>query len=381
MGIQVFWLVCVLLFTSAQAYSEADSKITYQGYIRYVGQQMWSRNPTRSTSWEWLHLRTNTRFTFAPSVYGVLEVRTRLFQGAYVRENNQLLELLKSPNDAIVVDPSWRTEAGWAAVIRADRLYLDVSKKNTEARIGRQRINWGMSTWWNPNDLFNVYDFLDIDYFERPGTDAIRIKQGWGSEAQAEVAYAPTRKAGQKTGAARITWNRWDYDFALLTGKYHEYWATGVGWAGHLGGAGFRGESTWFHSENLDDLLNLTVEWDYLLSGSWYFSVAGLYASSGYAGKWYDTGPVSFILSPLQPMPSKWTTAFRFQKTVQTLWNIDAVFVYAPECQFIIGYPSLRYDAGKRMDISVAAQVLGLLRSTKDRIQSGSVFASAKWSF
>lgn len=191
-------ILIVLICASNQVWSESDARFSYQGYIRYVGQQMWSTDPTHTSFWQWLHWRTNTRFTFSPSVYGVLEARTRIFQGAYVRENDNLPQLLKNPNDAVNIDPSWQNETGWAAIIRADRLYVDVSKKNTEVRIGRQRINWGMATWWNPNDLFNVYDFLDIDYLERPGTDALRIRQAVGEKAQAEIAYAPSRKTVQQ---------------------------------------------------------------------------------------------------------------------------------------------------------------------------------------
>ena len=40
----------------------------------------------------------------------------------------------------------------------------------------RQRINWGQTLVWNPNDIFNAYSYFDFDYIERPGSDAIRLQ-------------------------------------------------------------------------------------------------------------------------------------------------------------------------------------------------------------
>ena len=37
-----------------------------------------------------------------------------------------------------------------------------------------------MNLVWNPNDLFNAFSFVDFDYEERPGSDALRIQKYTG---------------------------------------------------------------------------------------------------------------------------------------------------------------------------------------------------------
>ena len=62
-----------------------------------------------------------------------------------------------------------------------DRLFIEWNKEKWNIRIGRQRINWGINLAFNPNDIFNAYNFLDFDYEERPGVDAARVQYYYGS--------------------------------------------------------------------------------------------------------------------------------------------------------------------------------------------------------
>ena len=76
------------------------------------------------------------------------------------------------------VDLSWNLldEQSFFLNTTIDRLWVDLNYGKFQARIGRQRINWGQTLVWNPNDIFNVYSFFDFDYVERPGSDAIRLQ-------------------------------------------------------------------------------------------------------------------------------------------------------------------------------------------------------------
>ncbi len=76
------------------------------------------------------------------------------------------------------VDMSWNilNEQSFFLNTTVDRLWVDFNYDKFQARIGRQRINWGQTLIWNPNDIFNVYSFFEFDYIERPGSDAIRLQ-------------------------------------------------------------------------------------------------------------------------------------------------------------------------------------------------------------
>lgn len=56
-----------------------------------------------------------------------------------------------------------------------DRLWIDWAYKKWELRAGRQRINWGKTSVWNPNDLFNTFNYANFDYEEQAGSDAIKL--------------------------------------------------------------------------------------------------------------------------------------------------------------------------------------------------------------
>ena len=53
-----------------------------------------------------------------------------------------------------------------------DRLNLSYTFNKLEIQIGRQRVNWGISSVWTPNDIFNSSSFINFDYAEKPGSDA-----------------------------------------------------------------------------------------------------------------------------------------------------------------------------------------------------------------
>ena len=103
--------------------------------------------------------------------------------------------------------------------LSADRMYGQYTKGNLDIKIGRQRINWGQTFVWNPNDIFNTYNFFDFDYAERPGADAIRIQYYTGSTSQLDLA-AKVDSANNITAAALYRFNKFGTDFQIIGGYY-----------------------------------------------------------------------------------------------------------------------------------------------------------------
>ena len=103
-----------------------------------------------------------------------------------------------------------------------DRLYLDYVKGNLEVRLGRQRVNWGINTVWNPNDIFNAFTFTDFDYEERPGSDALRVKYYTGFASSIEIAVKAFDRKEDAVGGILWKFNKWNYDFQALVGIMQE---------------------------------------------------------------------------------------------------------------------------------------------------------------
>ena len=135
-----------------------------------------------------------------------------------------------------------------------DRLWVDFNYGKFQARVGRQRINWGQTLVWNPNDLFNAYSFFDFDYIERPGSDAIRLQYYPGYSSAIEFAIKADYN-DNITASALYRFNKWGYDIQFLAGYVEsEDLMAGAGWSGAIGSVSFRGEAAWFQPyENFRD--------------------------------------------------------------------------------------------------------------------------------
>ncbi len=193
------------------------------------------------------HNRLNFKWYPAANVTFTAELRTRLFYGETVKVFPLYKDFVDNEG-GYVADLSAIVAEGNSFFIHSmlDRLNIDWSKDKWQVRLGRQRINWGQSFVWNPNDVFNAFSFFDFDYEERPGSDAALVRYYTGSTSSIEVATAFAKDWDDYKIAALYRWNNGGYDYQALTGKVGNDYAVGGGWSGQIGGAGFKGEVTWF---------------------------------------------------------------------------------------------------------------------------------------
>jgi hypothetical protein len=162
-----------------------------------------------------------------------------------------------------------------------DRLWFQYTAGNLEITAGRQRINWGQTFVWNPNDIFNTYYFFDFDYPERPGSDAIRIQYYPGTTSAVEAALK-LDSAENITAAALWRFSKWNYDIQFLGGVLNsEDYVTGLGWSGNIKSASFRGEISYFHPmDNFKDTTGLffvSLSSEYTFKNSLMIQVEALY--------------------------------------------------------------------------------------------------------
>ncbi len=162
-----------------------------------------------------------------------------------------------------------------------DRLWFQYTAGNLEITAGRQRINWGQTFVWNPNDIFNTYNFFDFDYPERPGSDALRIQYYTGSTSAVEAALK-LDSAENITAAGLYRFNKWNYDIQFLGGVLNsEDYVAGLGWSGNIKSASFRGEISYFHPiDNFKDttgLLFASLSSEYVFKNSLMIQAEVLY--------------------------------------------------------------------------------------------------------
>lgn len=238
----ILWLLLCIQVSGQQ-------KVSLDGYVSDM--QSFYLLKDNSIIWEnLLHRRLNFDYYPFDWLKVSLQERTRFIQGNSLKKFPGYAEMLGM--DAGWIDltfadaGSYNDEIGFAYASRLDRAYAEITAGNFVATIGRQRINWGQTFVWNPNDLFNSYSYFDVDYPERPGSDALRLQYYTGTTSILEIA-AKTDSANKVTAASYYRFNAGNYDIQILGGILEEADVViGGGWSGNIGNMSFRGEASYF---------------------------------------------------------------------------------------------------------------------------------------
>ena len=222
-----------------------EKKYSLSGYVKYLVRA--TIPETGSNGWDHLiHQRFNYEYRWSDVFSLTAGMRNRLLWGDSLD--------LPFADELFTADPGyWDLSWNWLNRDKAlgnttlDRLYLDWHRGAWQVRGGRQRINWGMATLWNPNDLFNVYSMFDFDYEERPGTDGLLINRNLGFASHVELVWALGDNWDDTSVAARYQFNARGYDIQVLGGKKWVDLVAGLGFAGSLKGVSLNGELSFFY--------------------------------------------------------------------------------------------------------------------------------------
>ena len=267
-----------------------------------------------------------------------------------------------------------------------DRFNIRYSKGNFQATIGRQRINWGINYVWNPNDIFNTFDYFDFDYVERPGCDAVYLQYYTSSTSSVEAAVKLDSKE-RLTLAGMYRFNKWNYDFQFLGGYMTGDYVIGAGWSGNIKGAGFNGEMSYFHpEENFSDSSGVFVSSigaNYTFKNSLMLQFAGLYNSDG------TTGPAGmgagFFVG--QEVSAKTFTLAKFSLfgnisyPVSPLFTCSLASMYNPSDKSVFAGPTFDFSLTSNIEFMVTAQLFFGEPTTEFGDYGKLAYARLKWNF
>ncbi|MEO0470493.1 MAG: hypothetical protein AAF206_12785, partial [Bacteroidota bacterium] len=229
--------------TSFAQSNEEPSKFAAYGYVKYLQTSVMGTFPQLLNvngqlalvdtfgilTNNLVHNRLNFRYYPSDKWTLALETRNRLFFGEQSRDPS-FADQIDQYNGLVDLSVRWAENNGFLLHSVIDRAYVKYAHEKWDIRVGRQRINWGINLAWNPNDLFNAYNFFDFDYEERPGNDAIRVQYFPGPLSNIDVAFAPSDTFSQSIGALRYGFNLKGYDLQVLTGYFQGDLSFGGGW-------------------------------------------------------------------------------------------------------------------------------------------------------
>lgn len=373
------------LFLSVHSAKDSGTqKLRVHGYVKTLGQGSFVRDLRTAGYSGILHARINTAWAPHPSWKLRLELRQRLFTG----------DLVQQPGFKTLVgqDEGWRslTRSGqcgrdllWTAAI--DRASLSYRHGAWECIAGRQRINWGINTVWNPNDVFNTYNFFDFDYEERPGCDGLRLLYRLPGRGAVEMAAAAG--SGNTNRKLALLWRSGlgRYDVQLLGGRYDTLWFAGAGWAGNLSKAGFKGEATAYrkgiNAAHAQAALLASVAVDYTFSKGWYVLGSYLFNSNG-SNQLAGLGMLSYQkLSPMNLMPLKQQIAVQASRQINPLLQASFTAIYGWSTQLSIFIPAVSLWLAQNWETTLLAQSVFAEMGSRYQSLGQSIFMRMRYSF
>lgn len=366
-AILVLVLFCRLFNLQAQ---ESTQKLYLDGYVKqlqslyffndaYPDIQTFSLVDT-TLSDNLFHHRLNAEYLINDSWSIKAGLRNRLFYGDQVRSNPFYAQQIDAgSNDWVDLSTIWLNKGGFIGHSTIDRLYTEYVKDSWEIRVGRQRVNWGISTIWNPNDIFNAYSFTDFDYEERPGSDAVRVRYYTGYAGSIEIAARGADKLENSTIAGRWVFNKESYDIQVIAGYAQQKWVLGTGWAGNIKNAGFKGETSFFyHPDTKKNSFAITTNVDYAFEKGLYMNLGALYNSEGST----EDGVLNlftFQLSASNLYPYKWTSFLQASYPISPLLNAGIAIIYSPvKSHALFANPTLTLSIADNWSLDAVGQLV-----------------------
>lgn len=352
------------------------------GYVKNLESLSFDKNFKNAVSENLLHQRLNIRWRPSQKISAVAEFRNRLFWGEGVKSNPGFANQVENENENFNLQKTWINNGSLMLHTSIERLNLEYRDARIEVKVGRQRINWGLADIWNPNDIFNVYSFLNFDYEERAGADGIRGHIHLNNAANLEVGYVNTGKENGNIAAIKYEDNISGYDWQCLAGWHKNRLTLGGGWAGILGKLGFKGEGQWFlKRDGSESQINITLEFDHILKKGWYVKGGLLYNNNGMHEPIENGSDINFRPSALMPMPTRWNFIATTAKEINPLCSATVSLLFAPGTDLIIVLPSIKYNLASNLDADIFWQSFFLRSNEKMEAKRHLVFFRIKWSF
>lgn len=371
----VFWMINA----NCQDTGEVKKAWALSGYVKELAWLRFDKPFDKATATNLLHNRLNVKWIPAEAWSGRVEIRNRFYWGEDVNDIPGFTNQLRNDGDAVNLSVNWVEANSTVLHSNVERLWMEYNQDRWRVRAGRQRINWGVANTWNPNDIFNSYNFLDFDYEERPGSDAVKAQYQLSDLANMELAVAAT--GSKPILAARYFTNYHKYDLQINAGVYQGVFTTGIGWAGSIAEAGFKGEVQYYTAnENELSQLLMSVEGDYIFKNGWYLSAALLYNQRGLHEPLNDWTKLVFQPSPRNLMPTKWNMLLSASKEFTPLFNGSLNLAFAPGTNLLIVFPAVRYNVKHDWDVDFVWQSF-FAQAQRFEALSHSGYIRLRWSF
>jgi hypothetical protein len=394
-----FGILALLLFTAflkvANAQSDTtkqsttdslkkDHKFTVNGYIKYLEQISFVSDITNLQTLDLLHNRLNFKYQPDDHFTFRLEVRNRIYYGNEVKNYPGFASLVTGGDGTFDLSKNWVNSNSMLFNSTIDRASAEYVNGKWDVTLGRQRINWGISTVWTPNDIFNTFNFFDFDYEERPGADAARVQYNLTPSSSLDAAFSPGKTTAQNVGALMYHFNKWGYDFQAFSGVYRQNFTAGAGWAGNIKDAGFKGEVTYFapgHGGADSASVAATISFDYAFKNGIYVMVSGLYNKLGKDSLINIAQLTTATLSAKNIFPFKYTLFSEITYSFSPIFKASLGGMFSLSGNSLIILPTVTYSISDNWVLDLIGQSFYSQQDGGYKPLGNSIYLRLKWGF
>lgn len=260
---------------------------------------------------------------------------------------------IKSAQDQDILDLTWDINDGrdffWRHTFY--RGFLKYESERLNITLGRQRIAWGTGRFWNPTDIFNPFNPLQVERDERTGVDALNLEWFLGPLSSASLVYAPQTSSHMSKAAAKFKTTVSDVDLSLMGGKFRRDAVLGFDFSGTIKGGGIRGEGTFTFAYKRSDYARFVLSYDYAFRNTFYILLE----------YFYNGGP--FPQFNLIDFTRELATLKRnflgsnLGYDITPLLRADVYLIYDFDGSGIFIYPNLQYSITSNTYVSLGAQL------------------------
>lgn len=379
----------LFLFFSYQAFAQEEDealKLDFKGYLKYMQTVSITHIDSNFISDNLIHNRLQFSAKYKKNLSAELHLRNRIFYGESVSYNPYYADIMAI--DTGLVDASWllADKRSFFILSQIDRAFVNYRYNKWEFTAGRQRINWGQTFVWNPNDLFNSFNWFDFDYEEKPGTDAVRVQYYTDNTGRLEMT-ASLDSAKHLTAAALWMFNKKQFDIQLSSGIYKSNDFTfGLGFTGNVLMGSLRGEVNYFHPiDNFGDtggVFLATLGYDYMLGNGTMFQVEALYNQEGITnGNFNINSFYNMNFSTKNLSVSRWSYFFNAMRPLSPLINVQLSVMYYPGINSFFAGPGITINVSQNVDFMLMAYHFREFAPTNGINRYTLVFGRFGWHF
>lgn len=351
-----YYLLAAFVWLNMLLAAPVRADMEWSGYYKNILLESTTLFPqAESYTLDLNRLRLQLRGDLTEKINFNIEYDNEILLGNYLDTQQFQLQKQQSTSNYFDLEDDYIDTSDAYARHSLYRAYVTITLADVDLRIGRQRIAWGTALLWNPMDILNPLNPVQLERAERPGVDAILLD--WNTQALSRLSLVAAKHNAGDTSSEAIRWrtNFKGVDISAMAGNFREDKVLGLDFAGQIKQVGIRGELTRSKTELDGEYNRVVVGADYTFANTLSLSLEYYYNGQG-ATEISNYQISRWLLGDLQSLARHYLGGFlAYDITPLLRWENILIVNLVDDSYFL--FPSLTYSLTENITGSVGMQL------------------------